>query len=227
MTMCRVALQRRGWSLIVAGLVSAAGCSGQSPAASAPPPAAATAPAATTAVGTIDAARSGVRCARRAGGRHREGGGRLQVHRRAAVEARRHALVQRRARQRRAFRHAGRQGDGAHRERRRQVDGAARFLHRTQRHGRGAGRIGVDGAALQPPDRPSQRRSLDDADGLEVRGQAVQQPERSRVRQRRVAVLHRPALRPARNRTTTPARKSSSTASTGLPTAACRRWCAT
>jgi gluconolactonase len=48
-----VALKRNGWSLIVAGLVSAAGCSGQSPAASAPPAAATTAPAATTAVGAI------------------------------------------------------------------------------------------------------------------------------------------------------------------------------
>ena len=53
MTKRRVARKRNGWSLIVAGLMSAAGCSGQSPAASAPPAAAATAPAATAAVGTI------------------------------------------------------------------------------------------------------------------------------------------------------------------------------
>jgi gluconolactonase len=42
------------WSCVFAGMLSAAGCSGQTPAASAPPPSAATAPAATTAIGRIE-----------------------------------------------------------------------------------------------------------------------------------------------------------------------------
>src|SRR4030095_13031112 len=55
MTRCSVPLKRSAWSVVFAGLMSAAGCTGPSPAASAPPPAAApTAPATTNATGKIE-----------------------------------------------------------------------------------------------------------------------------------------------------------------------------
>jgi gluconolactonase len=54
MTRYSVSLKRSMWSCVVAGLVSAAGCSGQTPAMSASPQAATTAPVATTAVGKIE-----------------------------------------------------------------------------------------------------------------------------------------------------------------------------
>src|SRR6186713_2137561 len=55
MTRCSVALRRRQWLFVFAGLVSAAGCSGQgSGASTAPPPAVTTPPAAVMAVGKVD-----------------------------------------------------------------------------------------------------------------------------------------------------------------------------
>ena len=106
-----------------------------------------------TAVGTIFRLDPGARRAGRARRRHRKGRRRLQVHRRPALAAGRHALVQRRPGN--VVRSVTPDGKVTV-----LIENAAGMstappgvVHRAQRHGRGAGRIGVDGAARQPPHR--------------------------------------------------------------------------
>ena len=69
--------------------------------------------------------------------------------------------------------------------------------------------------ARRPPRRPTRDAGPVHDHGRPLRGQAVQQPERSRLQVERRPLLHRPALRPAPEPSTTRAGRSRSTASTG------------